>query len=445
MADQPVTREKLINADIDVDNLGKAVNEFGVVNPRYGEAYPTLPSAIQEVIETGGFEPFATEAALKASVPTLEKKASYALDTHKIFLWENEVWIDTGLSAIDQAKNFTKDELNLLRSGGQKGIATKPQFSIMGYFNSTGVWTPGSNTSGYMTTDFIAIDSSVKEVKASLYGGSNVAIVSFYDSSKAVISRVVGNGNSAERIISVPVGTAFLKLTNNAGVGLNPYAFYEVDAILDNPSLIKTTSLTIEKSLNLANPALIVDGAYVNSSGGLTTAAGWKYIKIPVEAGKTYTFGNFSIDSAGYYVFFTAANGQISGSNGDFQNANLPKTVVAPVGAAYLLVDIARPANTPEQHTQLTINEGAALIDYVEPIDTVVEIAGYKLKGSDAGGSTPIPEDVVLQGGSATLSDVISDSVTTGALIANLPTSNAGLETGQAYIDTATATIKVVM
>ena len=34
MADQPVTREKLINADIDVDNLGKAANEETIVTPR---------------------------------------------------------------------------------------------------------------------------------------------------------------------------------------------------------------------------------------------------------------------------------------------------------------------------------------------------------------------------------------------------------------------------
>lgn len=106
MADQPVTREKLINADIDVENLGKAVNEKGMVNPRYGDPYLTLPSAIQQVIEAGGFEPFATEAELKSTTPILPKKASYALDTHKIWLWSDEAWSDTGLSAIDQAKEI---------------------------------------------------------------------------------------------------------------------------------------------------------------------------------------------------------------------------------------------------------------------------------------------------------------------------------------------------
>lgn len=107
MADQPVTREKLINADIDVENLGKAVNEKGVVNPRYGDPYKSLPLAIQEVIETGGFEPFATEVELLASTPLLTKKAAKALDTKKIWLWENSAWTDTGLSDLDQANTYT--------------------------------------------------------------------------------------------------------------------------------------------------------------------------------------------------------------------------------------------------------------------------------------------------------------------------------------------------
>lgn len=111
-----VTKQKLENVDIDVNNLGKAVNEKGVVNPRYGEAYPTLPSAIQIVIESGGFEPFATEAALKTSVPVLKKKAAYSLDTHKIFLWENGSWLDSGLSQMDIAKKFTEDKVKEVKA-----------------------------------------------------------------------------------------------------------------------------------------------------------------------------------------------------------------------------------------------------------------------------------------------------------------------------------------
>src|SRR5690606_24986457 len=45
-----------------------------------------------------------TEAQLLASIPILKKKAAKALNTGKVWLWENGTWKDTGLSELDQAK-----------------------------------------------------------------------------------------------------------------------------------------------------------------------------------------------------------------------------------------------------------------------------------------------------------------------------------------------------
>lgn len=104
-----VTKQELEAAKIDVKNAGEAVNEKKIVNPRYGEPFKSLPLAIQEVIETGGFEPFATEALLKASVPILAKKAAKALDTKKVWLWDGTKWNDTGLSEYDLANNERKE------------------------------------------------------------------------------------------------------------------------------------------------------------------------------------------------------------------------------------------------------------------------------------------------------------------------------------------------
>lgn len=72
MADQPVTIEKLINADIDVDNLGKAVNEDAIVTPRYGTPYKSVPMIAREYDENSGTKGFNTLAefeAVKATIP----------------------------------------------------------------------------------------------------------------------------------------------------------------------------------------------------------------------------------------------------------------------------------------------------------------------------------------------------------------------------------------
>ncbi|WP_249143762.1 hypothetical protein [Acinetobacter nosocomialis] len=107
-----LTPETFQNLERDIDDTGKAINTIAVISPRYGEPFYSLPLAVQKVMETGGFEPFTTEAALLASTPTISPKAAKALDTKKIWYWgkedgeTTESWHDTGLSELDQAKSY---------------------------------------------------------------------------------------------------------------------------------------------------------------------------------------------------------------------------------------------------------------------------------------------------------------------------------------------------
>lgn len=95
------------NVEKDIADIGKSINEKTVINPRYGNPFDSLPLAIQKVMEAGGFQPFLTETALLASVPTVSPKAAKALDTKKIWYWGGSSWVDTGLSELDQAKVYT--------------------------------------------------------------------------------------------------------------------------------------------------------------------------------------------------------------------------------------------------------------------------------------------------------------------------------------------------
>lgn len=132
MANQPVTREKLINADIDVENLGKAVNEETIVTPRYGDQYKSAPLTIKEiedngvaavaalnakadqVVAQGFYKGYTTEALLLADKPVVAEMRARADDTRKIYRWNRTsaegvtpitgTWVDTGLSELDLAK-----------------------------------------------------------------------------------------------------------------------------------------------------------------------------------------------------------------------------------------------------------------------------------------------------------------------------------------------------
>lgn len=116
-----ITTQKLIDADIDVDNLGKAANELGTVNPRYGNPYKTAPQAIQDlqqkadqVVAQGFYQGYTTETLLLAAKPAVAEMRARADDTRKIWRWNRTsaegvtpitgTWTDTGLSELDQAK-----------------------------------------------------------------------------------------------------------------------------------------------------------------------------------------------------------------------------------------------------------------------------------------------------------------------------------------------------
>ncbi|MGT2582009.1 sialate O-acetylesterase [Acinetobacter baumannii] len=114
-----VTRTELEEAKVDCKDLRDTLNTKQIINPRWGEAFYSLPLAIQKIMETGGFEPFLTQAQLLASTPTISPKAAKALDTKKIWYWgkdEGETvdsWHDTGLSELDQAITYTDGQFNL--------------------------------------------------------------------------------------------------------------------------------------------------------------------------------------------------------------------------------------------------------------------------------------------------------------------------------------------
>jgi hypothetical protein len=107
------------NWERDIADAEKAVNTKSIVTPRLGEPFKSFPLAIQEILENGGVEAYKTEKLLVASTPTIIKKIAKALDTKKIWLWENNVWTDTGLSELDLAKAYTDQTLSsFIKIGG---------------------------------------------------------------------------------------------------------------------------------------------------------------------------------------------------------------------------------------------------------------------------------------------------------------------------------------
>ncbi|MFW1952215.1 hypothetical protein [Acinetobacter beijerinckii] len=330
-----------------------------------------------------------------------------------------------------------KFRADLETKGGACRLTTLGSYLINGYINNLGAFV--ASGAGFKLTYFKPVKVG-DTLKFSAHGSTSASVISFWDENRVFVSGVLGNDSSAERVVVVPANVKYVRVSNVSTVNASPYCYIDLKGVIVDSNAITPDSFTLIPSLNLAKTSLIVADKYVNNTGTISNLAGWEYIKIPVVAGSTYTFGRFTIYSGGYFAFYDATSVYIAGTVTSFNNGSLPVTVVAHENAAFLLIDIKRPTGINDR-SQLTVNVGGTLIDYVEPVDTITRIDGYLLAGS-GGGDTPLPEDVVVQGGNATLADLISDSLTTGALVANLPTSPIGLEVGQAYIDSGF--IKVV-
>ncbi len=150
---------------------------------------------------------------------------------------------------------------------------------------------------------------------------------------------------------------------------------------------ITSDDLTVESSNNLAHPSYIIDGQYINNTGGITTAAGWRMIAIPVghlPDGQQITLGRFTINGGGYAAFRNATNNTLTEYLGAITGAT--KTVVKPTGATVLYTDIKRPADDGTNYAQLTVNLGSSLLPYESPLGTITKIKNYDVVGTGGGG-----------------------------------------------------------
>lgn len=124
MADEIITREELVDAKVDAKDLGECVNgnETGIVNPRYGDPYPTLPKAIEKIENTGGYISAPTLAALNAIMPSYNYQLARVDATGDEYRWNpaatpTPLWEPTGRNFLNDSKVYADNitSINLYR------------------------------------------------------------------------------------------------------------------------------------------------------------------------------------------------------------------------------------------------------------------------------------------------------------------------------------------
>ena len=117
---EPITIQKLIDADVDVDTLGEAVNEDKMITSRLGREYASVPMASRLLVENGllGATPFSTYASMTASNLADE---SYAVVTNNTDITKNgfyqkisSAWAFLNWNPLAQSKDYVNSRLDPL-------------------------------------------------------------------------------------------------------------------------------------------------------------------------------------------------------------------------------------------------------------------------------------------------------------------------------------------
>lgn len=195
MADQPVTREKLINADIDVDNLGKAVNEEAIVTPRYGTPFKSLPMIAREYDENSGTKGFNTLAefeAVKSTIPAHSViNIGEAGPNQGQNFWNGTTLTKSAYDPLTQAKDYTNIKTNALDFNkldkNDAFVQSSNLFNIYKENKGFIISSDGNITvnTNFAYSDFINVDADTN------YYFDGFRYVAFYDSNKVFISRVI--------------------------------------------------------------------------------------------------------------------------------------------------------------------------------------------------------------------------------------------------------------
>ncbi|MEE9887829.1 hypothetical protein IV507_18540 [Acinetobacter nosocomialis] len=332
MSSEIITRKELEDAKVDAKDLGECIhgNETGVVTPRIGDSYPTLPAAVQKIMETGGFEPFLTEAQLKASVPTVTPKAAKALDTGKIWYWDG-AWHDTGLSELDRAINYADAEISKISDifALKEDVASDDVLIRIGDINGATTFLE-SNKKGYPTSQ------SAKKIADSVQKQNVFLSNQFVSSDKYLFILTDIFGVPTKFALNKNGGLADITLRDIADrldISTNSKAFSDVKKFAVWGS--STIEFSHDQWLSTAN-SLGISDVFLGGKGGeaaeeICARQGSVPAKIKIPSGTLLgTIANQPVNVTNFYInsnFLKPFSGTLNGVRGTLSyNTNSPTT-----------------------------------------------------------------------------------------------------------------------
>ncbi|MBC70416.1 GDSL-type esterase/lipase family protein [Acinetobacter sp.] len=301
-----VTKEDLENASIDAKDLGECVNgnETGIITPRLGDPYPTLPAAIASVENKGGYITIPNLTALNAIVPEFNHQVARNDETGDEYRWDPNAipsakWVPTGKNYLNDAKAYA-DENGMFKP---KTYASAVDFNTL--------TTYGTHT---LLNGTVWNDSTNRPEQTAQWGH-----VLVFPTTANVITQVAIMGNVTK--------TFAMRLRTDTGVWQSWGYFHSFDKVLE---LLKADIVNVmsaqrtSSTINQLNPVKVLTNYEVRSDGTLSNTAN------AVSSDLIYCFNKDSIyvsglqanNAATRYYRFLNQNGLLISGGGIASGSN---------------------------------------------------------------------------------------------------------------------------
>ena len=396
-----------------------------------------------DVIAKGFYTGYATETALKASLPAVSEMRARADDTRKIWRWNRSSaegvvpvtgsWIDMGLGDYDKAKLYIDTKLGFKKPyetiipRDPKNLFSETDNIVDGEYIST----KGSlqKQESWARTNHIPVTAGQTYTLSGLTGnpwvgffssGSATTAVShnYYDvASPYTFTVPAGITHIIFNLDSTPIkhGLVQLELGSAATSYARGYTYTTVAATsiveLDEFVAAKLAPLSAKKPYEVAVSPIknlfntetqIKKDFLLNTSGKYIATSGWKCsTPIPVTAGQTYTLsGIFGYPSG---LAFFADSAATTAAVGYVEGRSNPYTFTVPQGCSYVAFNIA--ASDRPSYSNIQLEKGSVATAYEYGANSIVIDPRYvgttgSTTGAQASNAKVVGGELTIKAGS---------------------------------------------
>ncbi|MCR4530832.1 GDSL-type esterase/lipase family protein [Acinetobacter venetianus] len=342
-----ISTEDIVNVKRDLNDIGECINgnETGVVNPRLGDSFSTLPVAIASVENKGGYITAPNLTALNAIIPEFNHQVARNDETGDEYRWNPAAtptpqWEPTG-------RNFIQDAINFVNAN--------PMFKQKTYASSVDCNT--LLTAGWHTilTGTAWDNSTNRPNRTAQYG--HILVL---PTTSNVVTQIAVMGNNTKSFA--------MRLRNDLLVWQDWLYFYSYDETI---SLIKADfnsflkPLKTSSTVNLLDPAQVIQNFEVRPDGTILASATGAISGLIYCYNKEYLYvSGLQANTAPRYYRFLDQNGIFI--SGGYLNNNIVEGLVAvPANAYSFQISLKQGNSNPLDITTAQIEFGKAKTTYV--------------------------------------------------------------------------------